>query len=104
MTCVRSTSTDQLSASTLAVKVHNWATSAACATGDRYGLANYIDGEWLIAAEDCNDEGSTIGPGTGGSSGGTVTELIDTTIYPATSAVASYEMRFTGTGTGGGFE
>ena len=100
---VRSTSTNQLSASTLAVKVHNWATSAACATGDRYGLANYIDGEWLISAEDCNDEGSTVGPGTGGSSGGTVTEAIDTSTITAASMVgASRNINFTGTGTGSG--
>lgn len=95
---------DQLAASSSTVKVHNWATSSACATGDRYGLANYVDGRWRIAAEDCNDGGSTVQPGTGSVGGGTVTELIDTTIYPAAAALGSYEMRFTGTGTGGGIE
>lgn len=100
---VRSTSTDQLSASTLAVKVYNWSTSSACATGDRYGLASVIDGKWFITAEDCNDEGSTVGPGTGGSSGGKVTEAIDTgTITPAFMTGAFQNVTFSGTGTGSG--
>ena len=99
-----SSSTLQIQDSGTGIKVLNWSTSSACVNGDRYGLAAWCNGAWYIVAEDCNDEGSTIGPGTGGSTGGKVTELIDTTIYPAASAVASREMRFTGTGTGGGFE
>lgn len=99
-----STSNSQVSVSSVTVKVLNWSTSAACSTGDRYGLANFIDGRWFIAAEDCNDEGSTVQPGTGSVSGGTVKGLIDTTIYPAATILASREMQFTGTATGGGLE
>ena len=100
---VRNQSNDQLAASSSSVKVYNWATSAACATGDRYGLANYIDGKWFIAAEDCNDEGSTVQPGTGGGSGGTVTDAIDTsTLTPASMVGESREITFSGTGTGSG--
>jgi len=99
----RNTSNDQLAASTLSVKVHNWATSAACATGDRYGLASVIDGKWHIVSEDCNDEGSTVGPGTGSGSGGKVAEAIDTsTITPAVSTGQFNNVTFTGTGTGSG--
>jgi len=94
---------DQLTASSSTVKVHNWATTSACATGDRYGLANYIDGRWRIAAEDCNDEGSTVQPGTGSGSGGTVTDAIDTsTLTPASMVGESREITFSGTGTGSG--
>ena len=99
----RNTSNDQLAASTLSVKVYNWSTSAACATGDRYGLASQIDGKWHIVAEDCNDEGSAVQPGTGRSSGGNVSDAIDTgTISPAVSTGQFNNVTFTGTGTGSG--
>jgi hypothetical protein len=86
----RNTSNDQLAASTLAVKVHNWATSAACATGDRYGLASQIDGKWHIVAEDCNDEGSTVQPGTGSGTGGVVKEAIDTSTLSPVVTVGQF--------------
>ena len=89
--------------STLTVKVLNWATSAACATGDRYGLASVIDGKWFITSEDCNDGGSTVQPGTGSSSGGRVTEAIDTsTLSPAVTIGQFRNVTFSGTGTGNG--
>jgi hypothetical protein len=57
----------------------------------------------MIVAEDCNDEGSTVGPGTGSDSGGKVAEAIDTsTITPAVSTGQFYNVTFTGTGTGSG--
>lgn len=100
---VRETSTEQLATSTLSVKVLNWATSTACATGDRYGLAEIIDGKWFVSAEDCNDEGSTVQPGTGSSSGGKVTEAIDTsTLLPAVTIGQFNNVTFSGTGTGSG--
>lgn len=100
---VRNQSNDQLAASSSSVKVFNWATTAACVTGDRYGLANYIDGKWFIAAEDCNDEGSTVQPGTGSGTGGRVGDAIDTgTVAAATMFGQSREINFTGTGTGSG--
>jgi hypothetical protein len=73
--------TQQIEDSGTDIKVMNWTTSVACANGDRFGIAAWINGGWYIIAEDCNDEGSTLEPGTGSSSGGTVAELIDTTIY-----------------------
>jgi hypothetical protein len=99
----RNTSNDQLAASTLAVKVYNWTTSIACATGDRYGLASVIDGKWHIVSEDCNDEGSTVSPGTGSGTGGRVTNPIEPqTITPATMVGQSRNVNFSGTGTGSG--
>ena len=100
---VRDSSTEQLAASTLSVKVLNWATSAACATGDRYGLADAIDGKWFVSAEDCNDDGSTVSPGTSKGTGGTVTDAIDTsTITPAVTVSQFNNVTFSGTGTGSG--
>jgi hypothetical protein len=97
------TSSEQIGTSTTQTKVYNWSTSAACATGDRYGVAARIDNRWMIVAEDCNDEGSTVGPGTGSGSGGKVAEAIDTsTITPAVSTGQFYNVTFTGTGTGSG--
>ena len=94
---------DQLGTSTVQTKVYNWSTSAACATGDRYGVAARIDNRFMIVAEDCNDEGSTVQPGTGGSSGGKVADAIDTgTITPASMTGAFQNVTFSGTGTGSG--
>ena len=87
---VRNQSNDQLAASSSSVKVYNWSTSSACVTGDRYGLANYIDGKWFIAAEDCNDEGSTTKPGTGVGTGGRVAEAIDTTTTSPASTIGAF--------------
>ena len=70
--------TQQIQDSGNDIKVYNWTTSAACANGDRFGIAGWVNGGWYIIAEDCNDEGSTVQPGTG--SGTTVkpTDAIDT--------------------------
>jgi hypothetical protein len=42
--------------------VTNWGTSPACANGDRFGVADWIDGQYVVVAEDCSDEGSTVIP------------------------------------------
>jgi hypothetical protein len=98
-----SNTTEQIKDSTQNITVYNWATSAACATGDRYGIAGWCNGAWYIIAEDCNDEGSTVGPGTGSGSGGMVPDAIDTsTITPAVSTGQFNNVNFTGTGTGSG--
>lgn len=68
------TSNDQLGTSSVQTRVYNWSTSAACATGDRYGVAARIDNRFMIVAEDCNDGGSTI---QGASSSGSVTQPSD---------------------------
>lgn len=71
--CFKSGS-DEITQSGVSVNVLNWSTSSACAKGDRYGIASFIDGKWFIVAEDCNDEGSTV---QGASSSGTVTTPTD---------------------------
>lgn len=77
------------------ILVDNWAKSAACKTGDRYGIAAQCNGGWYIVAEDCNDTGSTIGGGTGTSSGGTIVAAIDTsTTTPASVTGIGGEVRF----------
>lgn len=95
--------TDQIQDSTLNITVYNWTTSAVCANGDRFGLAGWCNGAWYVIAEDCNDEGSTVTPGTGGSTFNPAADAIDlTTITPASMVGESREINFTGTGTGGG--
>ena len=72
------TVTQQIQDSGNDIKVYNWTTSAACVNGDRFGIAGWVNGGWYIIAEDCNDEGSTVEPGTGSGSGSTVGDAIDT--------------------------
>jgi len=97
-------STKQIQASTDTITVFNWTTSPVCVNGDRYGIAAWCNSAWYIIAEDCNDEGSTILPGTGSGTLKALSDFTETTIYPATGTSGYYDMRFTGTGTGGGFE
>jgi hypothetical protein len=98
-----SNTTEQIKDSTQNITVYNWTTSAVCANGDRYGIAGWCNGAWYIIAEDCNDEGTSVQPGTGTGTGGTVTDAIDTsTITPASMYGESYNINFTGTGTGSG--
>lgn len=97
--------TQQIEDSGGQIKVMNWTTSAVCANGDRFGIAAWINGGWYVIAEDCNDEGSTLEPGTGTGTGGTVGDAIDTgTITPATLVTGSHEIRYSGAGAGSGFE
>lgn len=98
-----SLTTEQIQDSGRNITVYNWTTSAVCANGDRYGLAGWCNGAWYIIAEDCNDEGTTTQPGTGGSTFNTVTDAIDTsTLTPASMVGESREITFSGTGTGSG--
>jgi len=100
---VESPTTGQLEDSGEDIKVENWATSAACANGDRYGLAGWVNNSWYVVAEDCNDEGSTVQPGSGSGTGGRVTNPIEPqTITPATMVGQSRNVNFSGTGTGSG--
>ena len=97
--------TQQIEDSGQDIKVMNWTTSAVCVNGDRYGIAAWINGGWYVIAEDCNDEGTTLEPGAGSGTGGTVGEAIDTgTLTPASMVTGSYEIRYSGAGVGGGFE
>jgi hypothetical protein len=89
--------TQQIEDSGTDIKVMNWTTSAVCANGDRFGIAAWINGGWYIIAEDCNDEGSTLEPGTGSSSGGTVGDAIDTgTLTPVTGIGAGGQVLYSG--------
>jgi hypothetical protein len=96
-------STQQIQDSGDDIKVMNWTTSPVCANGDRYGIAAWCNGGWYIIAEDCNDEGSTVQPGSGSGTGGRVTNPIEPqTITPATMVGQSRNVNFSGTGTGSG--
>ena len=101
---VRDTNTTQLlETANNTLVVHNWTKTAALTRGDRYGMASYIDGQWFITAEDCNDTSSTTSPGVGTSSFNTVTDAIDlSTTTPASAVGESREITFSGTGTGSG--
>lgn len=102
---VESTTNEQLVDSGENIKVKNWSSRVVCASGDRYGVAGWLNNAWYIIAEDCGDEGSTVQPGVGRGSGGSVKDAIDlTTVIPANTVGQSHEIRFGGTGTGGGFE
>jgi hypothetical protein len=93
-----------IQASTDTITVFNWTTSVVCKNGDRYGIAAWCNSAWYIISEDCNDKGSTVSPGTGGGTLRPLANITQTTIYPATGTSGYRQMRFTGTGTGGGFE
>jgi hypothetical protein len=94
----------QLTVSSDAIKVFNWASSAVCANGDRYGIAGWVNSAWLIVAEDCNDGGSTLPPVSGGRTTPPVGDAITTTISPITTTIAFREVRYSGAGAGSGFE
>jgi hypothetical protein len=96
--------TDQIKDSTQNITVYNWTTSAVCANGDRYGLAGWCNGAWYIIAEDCNDEGSTVSPGTGTGTVPAAVDAIDTVLSPTAGTSAFYDVRYSSTSTGGGFE
>lgn len=94
-----------LTVSTDQIKVFNWSTSSACVNGDRYGIAGWVNSAWLIIAEDCNDEGSVVIPGSGGGTGGRVESPLNFSVTPASSVGVGNEVRYSGAGvTGGGFE
>jgi hypothetical protein len=84
---VESPTTGQLEDSGEDIKVENWATSAVCANGDRYGLAGWVNNSWYVVAEDCNDEGSTLQSASFASTVNSARDAIDLNNDPA--AVAS---------------
>ena len=71
---IETNSVGQLTPTGTTITVYNWATSAVCAKGDRYGVAGWINAAWCVIAEDCNDTGRTI---QGASSSSTVTSPSD---------------------------
>lgn len=94
---VESTTNSQLVDSGEDIKVENWTTSAACATGDRYGIAGWVNGSWYVLAEDCNDEGSTTQPGTGSGTGGRIGDAIDTsTVSPVVGIGVGGQVLYSG--------
>lgn len=99
----RNTSNAQLAISTVTASVLNWAKTAVCKTGDRYGIASYIDGRWLIVAEDCNDTGSTANAASGSSTGGETTNPTTPESAFFISVAGTFgPVRFTQTGVGSG--
>lgn len=102
---VESTTNSQLVDSGEDIKVENWTTSAACANGDRYGIAGWVNGSWYVIAEDCNDEGGSVEPGTGGGTNPRVGDAVDTETLTAATGFGNFrEVRYSGAGTGSGFE
>jgi hypothetical protein len=91
--------TEQIAASSVQVKVFNWSRQAACTEGDRYGMASWIDGRWQITAEDCNDTGSTVAPGTGGGTLPPPTNPIDPKVPTLITTSTFSNVTFSGTGT-----
>lgn len=78
------------------VTVYNWASSAVCDNGDRYGVAAMINGVWVIISEDCGDEGATVLAAGGTGSSGSHGDAIDTgTASPAVGAGVSGTHTFT---------
>ena len=89
--------TQQIEDSGGQIKVMNWTTSVACANGDRYGIAAWINGGWYIIAEDCNDEGSTTQAGTGSGTGGRIGDAIDTsTVSPVVGIGVGGQVLYSG--------
>lgn len=59
------------------ITVVNWTTSTVCKNGDRFGLAGWCNGRWYVIAEDCGDEGSTVGPLSSGGGFNPLSDPID---------------------------
>jgi hypothetical protein len=98
-------SSGNLTSSGDTITVYNWARFAACKNGDRYGVAGWINAAWVVIAEDCTDDGSTMSPQSTSTSGGSFSELVSFgTISPQTMlATGGYIEATTPTGgTGGG--
>lgn len=102
---VESTTNSQLVDSGENIKVENWSTSAVCATGDRYGIAGWVNNSWYIIAEDCNDGGSTLDPVSTSGSNPKPADAIDTGTLPSVFTSGNFhEIRYSGAGAGSGFE
>lgn len=95
--------TQQIEDSGGQIKVMNWTTSVACANGDRYGIAAWINGGWYIIAEDCNDEGSTIIPAGISVERGTITDPVSGTTSPQSIVSTFNDIRFYNSATGPGY-
>lgn len=77
--------TGQLEDSTDDVTVVNWATTAVCANGLRYGVAAYIDNNWVVVSEDCGDESGPVQPQAGQYTSGTILSSfpdVESTVLP----------------------
>lgn len=77
------------------ITVYNWASSAVCDNGDRYGVASRINGVWVVISEDCGDEGSTIISGSGTYSSGSHGDAFDLAVSPAFGTSTSGTHTFT---------
>lgn len=106
-TVVETDSNGQLTSSASTITVYNWARFAACKNGDRYGVAGWVNAAWIVIAEDCTDEGSTISPQSTATTGGSVSDIFTfSTISPMAVSVSSGIVQATTPtgGAGGGVE
>lgn len=104
---IETDSVGQLTTSGSTITVYNWARFAACANGDRYGVAGWVNAAWVVVAEDCTDDGSNIQPQSLSATGGVFSELVTfETIEPMSMAVGGGAVASTTPtgGTGSGFE
>jgi hypothetical protein len=83
-------SVGQLHSKIRTITIRNWATTAVCSNGDRYGWAAYHSGSWWAISEDCSDGGSSSGGTTGTLSSFSTTEPF-TEDVETTSSVATVQ-------------
>jgi hypothetical protein len=84
------------------VVVYNWTSAPVCATGNRYGIAGWVNDNLYIIAEDCGDEGNVTAPLSISSTFGDFVSPIDTLSGGLTTTqTLSYIGTVTGTGIGG---
>lgn len=84
--------TGQLEDTSTDETVLNWALSAVCTNGSRYGIATFIDGNWVVIAEDCSDDGGVVQPATGIYTSGTHTSTfpdLESAIIPGYGSYVS---------------
>lgn len=84
------------------IVVFNWTSAPACATGNRYGIASWVNDNFYVIAEDCGDEGDVVAPLSINSTFGDFASPIETVSGGLTTTqTLSYIGTVTGTGTGG---
>lgn len=86
--------------------VYNWATAAACSSGERYGVGLKINNSWVVVAEDCKDTGNTIQSlSTTTTTTPTKTDPIQTGSMPVLGTAGSLtHAEWYGLGVGSGYE
>lgn len=82
------------------VPVFNFGTGAACASGDRHGIAGWCNGAWYVISEDCDDDGSQIIAGSFTATPTEPADAIDTETGGIGITIIGTNVTFTSTGYG----